>query len=577
MINGNTEGVRQSVLEEMEELFALSCGRGEFASPALLERMAHFSGLLGREISVFLSRGGQVLDVSLGERESVSLPYMRRRRGALGLSGVRCIHTHPGGSSMLSSVDIGTLLSSRLDAMAALSVREGRPGSLCAGIIGDALDAPAIYGPYRFDRLPDAALLAEIERATRRVAELVRLADTEKRRERAMLVGLNATEESMEELALLADTAGAEVVSQDVQSRPRDKFCYVGKGKAKELALKASALDADLAIFDDELSPVEAKNLEALLGLKIVDRTALILDIFAARAKSREGRLQVELAQLQYTLPRLMGEGAALSRLGAGIGTRGPGESKLETDRRRIRRRIYENRQEIRKLAEQRQLRRGNREKNSALEVALVGYTNAGKSSLLAALSGAEVYAEDKLFATLDPLTRRAALPSGREALFTDTVGFISKLPHELVSAFRSTLEEAARADLLLNVVDASSPAAEQHVAVALETLAALGAGDKPVLHVYNKCDRLAGTPPNAGDRLYISAKTGAGMEALLAEIDRRLRPKTVEVSMTLGYGQGALLAALQACAEALDAEYGPEGVRIRATLAEADARRLLK
>ena len=351
----------------------------------------------------------------------------------------------------------------------------------------------------------------------------------------------------------------------------------MGKGKAKELALKASALDADLAIFDDELSPVEAKNLEALLGLKIVDRTALILDIFAARAKSREGRLQVELAQLQYTLPRLMGEGAALSRLGAGIGTRGPGESKLETDRRRIRRRIYENRQEIRKLAEQRQLRRGNREKNSALEVALVGYTNAGKSSLLAALSGAEVYAEDKLFATLDPLTRRAALPSGREALFTDTVGFISKLPHELVSAFRSTLEEAARADLLLNVVDASSPAAEQHVAVALETLAALGAGDKPVLHVYNKCDRLAGTPPNAGDRLYISAKTGAGMEALLAEIDRRLRPKTVEVSMTLGYGQGALLAALQACAEALDAEYGPEGVRIRATLAEADARRLLK
>lgn len=375
MINGNTEGIRKSYLDELETLYDM---RGdEFVSAEILELMAKYSCETNREISVFLSRSGRVLDVSIGSSQNVSLPYIRKRRGTLGLSGVRCIHTHPSGSSMLSDVDIGTLLSTRLDAMAAVSVRDGAAKSITVGYIGDSLDMPAIYGPFSVNKMPGLALMAEIDRATYRVNELISLQETEDDVERAMLIGLNSSEASMKELARLADTAGAEVVYSEIQKRERDKGCYIGSGKAKELALKATALDADIAIFDDELTPTEAKNLEEILGLKIVDRTTLILDIFAKHAKSKEGRLQVELAQMKYNLPRLTGEGIVLSRLGGGIGTRGPGEKKLEVDKRRIRRRIYELEAEIAKLAEQRTLRRATRTKNRVKEVALVGYTNA--------------------------------------------------------------------------------------------------------------------------------------------------------------------------------------------------------
>ena len=576
MINGNTEGIKLSVLEELEQLFSLECGRDEFISWELLREMARISGMLGREVSVFLSRGGQVLDVSVGGRDSVTLPHMRKRRGLLGLSGVRCVHTHPGGSSMLSSVDIGTLLSSRLDAMAAVAVREERPVSLCVGLIGESLTEHVLYGPFRCDRIPGPALMGEIERATQRVAEYIRLHQTEERRERAMLIGLNTTEASMDELALLTDTAGAEVVSRYMQVRPRDKASYIGKGKLHELSLAASAQDIDVAIFNDELTPVEAKNLEEALGLKIVDRTTLILDIFAGRAKTKEGKLQVELAQLKYNLPRLMGEGLALSRLGGGIGTRGPGETKLEADRRRIRRRIFELEREIDKLGEQRKLRRASREKNEVKEVALVGYTNAGKSSLLNALADAGVYEEDKLFATLDPVTRRVTLPSGREVLFTDTVGFIEKLPHELVSAFRSTLEEAAGADLLLNVIDSASDECEKHIAVVHDVLNSLDLGKKPLIEVYNKCDRLAQVPENSERAVFISAKEKTGLTELLEAVERALKPKTVELVFQLGYDQGAMLAKIQKYAENLHISYGDAHMDIKAELPEDAAKMLL-
>lgn len=576
MINGNTDGIRQSILEEMETLFDIECGRDEFISEPLMDALARFSGMLGREVSIFLSRSGKVLDVSVGERDSVSLPHMRKRRGLLGLSGVRCIHTHPGGSPMLSSVDIGTLLSSRLDAMAAVAVREERATGMCVGIIGESLTEHLLFGPFRRGRIPGAALMAEIEKATQRVAEYIRLHTTEERKERVMLIGLNTTEESMEELALLTDTAGGEVISRHMQTRPRDKASYIGKGKAHELSLIASAQDIDAAIFNDELTPIEAKNLEELLGLKIVDRTTLILDIFAGRAKTKEGKLQVELAQLKYNLPRLMGEGATLSRLGAGIGTRGPGETKLEADRRRIRRRIFELEQEIDKLGEQRNLRRAAREKNQAKEVALVGYTNAGKSSLLNALADAGVYEEDKLFATLDPVTRRVTMPSGKEALFTDTVGFIEKLPHELVSAFRSTLEEAARADLLLNVIDSSSGKCDKHIAVVHDVLNSLNLGHKPILDVYNKCDKLEDIPENSEKAVFISAKHGQGIDQLLEAIEQAMKPKTVELHFRLGYDEGAKLAKIQKHALHTHISYENEHMDIQAELPENVAKILL-
>lgn len=579
MIHGNTSGIKQYILEEMEQVYTHVCGRNEFISPLLIDFLAKYTALLGREISIYLSRAGRVLDVSIGDSDHVDLPYVRKRRGVQGLSGVRCIHTHPGGSSQLSSVDIGTLLSSRLDAMAALAVRDGEAKSLQAGFVGETLDQPVLYGPYPPYRIPQSYFMAEIERATVRVAEAVRLKETADARERAILVGVGASPADMQELAMLADTAGAEVLGQMVQPKAgRETSSYVGKGKLKELSLTISAADADLVIVNDELSAIETRNLEEALGVKVIDRTVLILDIFARHARTREGKLQVELAQLKYSLPRLLGEGLSLSRQGAGIGTRGPGETKLESDRRRIRRRIFELEKEIDKLSVQRNLRREQRQKNRVQEVALVGYTNAGKTSLLNALAKSEQYAENKLFATLDPVTRKVALPSGKEVLLTDTVGFVSKLPHDLVSAFRSTLEEATRADLLLNVTDAANPEHIRQMQVVREVLSGLGAQDKPMLHVFNKADQLPEAPAQAApNSYYVSAKTGQGLMELLSAIEAALQERTVEVSLKLGYQEGAKLAQIQKYAEKLDIDYQGDYMQVRATLPEEAAGRILR
>lgn len=295
---------------------------------------------------------------------------------------------------------------------------------------------------------------------------------------------------SMEELAALADTAGVEVVDTIMQNlEVPDKRFFVGKGKVQEIRELADQTGATTAIFDQELSGAQVRNLEESLDMKIIDRTQLILDIFAGRAKTREGILQVELAQLSYLLPRLSGQGINLSRLGGGIGTRGPGETKLETDRRHIRNRVTELKRQLEAVMAHRILHRERRRKTGVVQVALVGYTNAGKSTLLRQLTEADVLAENKLFATLDPTSRSLLLPSGKEIILTDTVGFIQNLPHDLVAAFRATLEEATEADLLLHVVDTSSPMRERQQNVVDEVLQELGAGGKPVLTVYNKID----------------------------------------------------------------------------------------
>ena len=295
-----------------------------------------------------------------------------------------------------------------------------------------------------------------------------------------MLISTDS-EDSLDELASLAETAGAMVITRVLQNRMRpDPATFIGSGKAEELQLTCQTLEIDLAIMDDELTGAQQRNLENALGVRVIDRTALILDIFAQRAQSSEGKLQVELAQMKYRLPRLTGMGTVLSRLGGGIGTRGPGETQLEVDRRRIRRRIDDLEMQLREIKKQRDMRRARREKNGQITVALVGYTNAGKSTLLNALSGADVLVEDKLFATLDPVMRRVELPENRECLVVDTVGFIRKLPHQLVQAFRSTLEEALFADLLVVVSDLSSPHYAQQRATVFEVLNDLGAADRP-------------------------------------------------------------------------------------------------
>lgn len=342
--------------------------------------------------------------------------------------------------------------------------------------------------------------------------------------ERAVLCALDfgpESEVSLAELRELTRTAGADVVGTVLQARPSpDAALYLGTGKIEELREMVDADACDLLIFDGELSPTQLRNIERATGARVIDRTTLILDIFAQRAKSREGRLQVELAQLQYRLPRLAGQGTSLSRLGAGIGTRGPGETKLETDRRHIERRIRAIREELKQVEKRRNMLRDRRSKTGVETVALVGYTNAGKSTLMNTLTEAGVLAEDKLFATLDPTSRALRLPSGRRVMLVDTVGLVRNLPHQLVEAFHSTLEEAAAADVILNICDISSPEYEDHLRVTEEVLKEVGAEGIPTLRVLNKCDLIFERPRAAGDSVYISAKNGQGITLLLETLE---------------------------------------------------------
>nr|WP_232356956.1 GTPase HflX [Thermoactinomyces sp. CICC 24226] len=352
-------------------------------------------------------------------------------------------------------------------------------------------------------------------------------------KEKAILVGCGTKKQewslrsTLEELKSLAETAQAVPVSQVLQFRDRiDPAWYIGRGKAEEIARMVEENEADLVIFDQELSPAQLRNLEGLMPCKVIDRTQLILDIFAQRARTKEGKIQVELAQLKYLLPRLAGKGKEMSRLGGGIGTRGPGEKKLETDRRHIRRQISVLTKQLEEIKKHRRLHQERRKKNGIPQVALVGYTNAGKSTLLNQLTGAGVLSENRLFATLDPTSRQLVLPSGKEVILTDTVGFIRQLPHHLIAAFRSTLEQVKEADLLLHVVDASHPEAEEQVEAVEQVLADLNAADIPVLMVWNKADRLERELPEGWDpdHLMISAFNEQDLDRLKARVEQALQ-----------------------------------------------------
>ena len=376
--------------------------------------------------------------------------------------------------------------------------------------------------------------------------------------------------DSLDELADLLDTAGGISLFQVVQNLPHpDRATYLGKGKAAELREKAEIHEADGIICDDELTASQIRNLSEITGTKVIDRTTLILDIFAAHARTREGKLQVEIAQQKYRYARLRGMGEALSRLGAGIGTRGPGETKLETDRRVIQKRIKILSDDIEEMKRARNTARKKRSSNAVPTVAIVGYTNAGKSTLLNNLTGSEVLSEDKLFATLDPTTRSAVLDNGQKVLFTDTVGFINKLPHNLVDAFRSTLEEAGYADLILHVVDASDPQAELHLKVVYDTLADLDIGGKPTITVWNKADLLDEDAIfrdfGSDASVKISAKTGQGIDALLSEITRLLNENRVFIDTVIPYSNAAIIAEIRRAGQLVSEEYTEDGIHIRA------------
>ena len=399
------------------------------------------------------------------------------------------------------------------------------------------------------------------------------LYEIKEEKERVILVGVSTrenddTEDSLDELKDLVKTAGAEAVGRVIQKRELvHPGTYVGKGKIEEIRELLWELDATGIVCDDELSPAQMNNLTDILDVKVMDRTMVILDIFAGRASTSEGKIQVELAQLKYRQSQLTGAGRAMSRLGGGIGTRGPGEKKLEMDRRLIKNRIAQLNRELREVKRHRELTREQRTKNRIPVVAIVGYTNAGKSTLLNTLTGAGVLQEDQLFATLDPTTRSRKLPSGQEILLTDTVGFIRKLPHHLIDAFKSTLEEAKYADLILHVVDASNPQMDEQMYVTYETLEELGVLNKTVITVFNKCDK-AGEDLLIRDfksdaRVVVSAKTGQGLDTLKEILEDWIREQRMEIKRLYPYAEAGKIQMIRAYGEVTKEEYQADGIYI--------------
>jgi len=403
---------------------------------------------------------------------------------------------------------------------------------------------------------------------------------TETKPTRALLVeadtGEYDAEASLSELFELAQSAGAEAVASISQKLQKlDPATCVGSGKLDEIRDYCKAEDIDLLIFDLELSPVQIRNIEQAVDMRVIDRTMLILDIFALRARSKEGKLQVELAQLKYMMPRLTGKGVEMSRLGGGIGTRGPGETKLETDRRHIKRRMETLKAQLREVEEHRRQLRTRRDKDGVITVAIVGYTNAGKSTLMNTLTDAGVLSEDKLFATLDPTSRALKLPNGVSVMLIDTVGLVRRLPHHLVEAFKSTLEEAAQADIILNVCDASSEESRLHLDVTRELLASLSSLDKPIIPVLNKCDLLADNMTGISGAVHISAKYAQGIDDLLAAIEQNLPKKLKRIKLLLPFDKVGIAAKLRETATLHSEEYTAEGLMAEVTVDELTYNRI--
>lgn len=589
-IKGNIKGIRDSVIAELQKLYDMQSP--QLVSQELAVKLADITEYINREISVYITRSGQIIEIAVGDNATVELPSFSGRRGAGRLSGIRCIHTHPGGNPYLSGVDISALKNNKYDAMVAIGVvspdftKSELTFGLITGIDSNENYTAECYGPYSIEDAENINFVNTVSTIERILDKQTGTASLQVMSERAILIGMEwgkndslwTVDDSLEELKQLADTAGATVIKKFIQKRPKpDPAFFIGRGKVQELALYAQQENIDLCIFDDELSPAQQRNIESVMGIRILDRTALILDIFAQRARTNEGKLQVELAQLQYTLPRIMGKGLMLSRLGGGIGTRGPGETKLEVDRRRIRDRIAFIKDQIEKVKAVRSLHRSKRKKNNVFEVSLVGYTNAGKSTLLNTLTNSDIYAKDQLFATLDPTTRQLTLPNKQEIIITDTVGFIQRLPHQLIAAFRSTLEVVTEADLLVHVIDVSHELYKEQAAAVHEVLKEIGAETKPVITVYNKIDKL---PPDSklADRLAleedtvcISAAKKLNLETLQQMIESHLKSKAVEVILCIPYAETAKAAQLHETANVLEQEYTENGAVMKVILPVED------
>jgi len=577
MIYGNTDGVKKYIQEKLESAYEIKVSKEFIVNEEILQIFKEVTIELNREISAAINRKGVVTYISMGDSSTVEMPEIDIKERKL--SGVKIVHTHPSGNSSLSAVDISALIKLKLDCICAVGVNEKELTDITLGfcniendvLVGEEIGPLSIEDAMKFNVMDKAKYIEDFMKNN----EII-----EDNTERAILVGVE-NQESIDELEDLAKSCQVVVLQKVLQKNHKiDAAFYIGRGKVSELALLRQSIKANVIIFDEELSASQVRNLEEGIGAKVIDRTTLILEIFAKRAKSRQGKIQVELAQLKYRLPRLSGLGVVLSRAGAGIGTRGPGEKKLETDKRHIRDRIFELSKDLEKIKKSREIQRGRR--SSIPNISIVGYTNSGKSTLRnkicdIALSKETVQKEkvfeaDMLFATLDTTTRAIMLPDKREAALTDTVGFVRKLPHDLVDAFKATLEEVVYSDLLLHVVDASSENVELQIEAVNIVLEELGVKDKKIILVLNKIDKSTQELLSklraahlGSDIVEISAKKGINIEALIEEICNILPSTIRKAQYLIPYSEQSVVAYLHRNAKIEKEEYKDEGTFIEA------------
>ncbi|MDT8717458.1 GTPase HflX [Clostridium sp. 19966] len=582
MIYGNIEGIKDNYIYQLEKLYDEKLAKGEMLNESIVNSMLYFTDKLGREISLAYDRKGKIRFVSVGDSTSVDMPMIDIKEKKL--SGIRIIHTHPNGISRLSALDISALLRMKLDLIAAIALNSNEEIKITVGfcdVSNCALKAELIE-----DINIEKAMGINIDKKINDIEnDIIENNLEEDLSERAILVGCDSYE-SLDELEELAEACEVNTVGRISQSRSKiDTAFYVGSGKVQEISELCQIENANLIIFDDELTGSQVRNLEDATGVKVIDRTTLILDIFARRARSREAKIQVELAQLKYRSTRLMGLGTVLSRTGGGIGTRGPGEKKLETDRRHIKERIYDLKKELEKAQKIREVQRERRNKDNVPKVSLVGYTNAGKSTLRnkfceialpkESSNKERVFEADMLFATLDTTTRAILLKDNRVITLTDTVGFVRKLPHDLVESFKSTLEEVIYSDLLVHVVDAASPEIFEKIAAVEEVLTELNAFNLPKILVLNKVDIIAEAEVNAirdrleGSNQYIniiniSAKSGLNLDKLLGAICESLPQKLKQIEFLVPYADSSIAAYLHRNGNVIAEEYRDNGVYMK-------------
>lgn len=512
---------------KLESLLDVSFDKSLFIDESLLNDMCSISSAIGYEVALMIDRKGHVVDVAVGDKTSVAFQVESSENR---LNGLRLIHTHPSGNSTLSNMDMSFLKNNNMDCVAAVSIKDGRAYDMQVGFLNGG--QVSVVNCHNADYVNKYGLIDKIYESEKAFKEyysnLNKLPE-----QRAILVKVAIKEKGniesdLDELEGLATTAHIEVVGRVSQFRVKpDGTYFIGSGKIDELRDLIQLTDANLIIFDNELTGSKNSSISNALGIKVIDRSMLILDIFAGRARTNEGKLQVELAQLKYSLPRLGAFAESSGRYGGGVGMRGPGETKLELNRRIVEQNIVKKSEELKKLKQHRELNRKSRRENSKPTVSIVGYTNSGKSTLLNNIAKSDVYVKNELFATLDTTTRNVWLSYGKEVLVTDTVGFINNLPHEFVEAFASTLEESVYADLILHVVDSSNPDFEKHIDVTNKVLKNLGCSS-PIIMVFNKVDnidedKLSDIKNKYNDSLFISAKTNKGIEDLKTKIEKTL------------------------------------------------------